>query len=325
MFLFYNNVVFAKNELNLYSARQEVLIRPLIVAFSKETGIKVNIIAAKADQLLERLIREGNLSPADVLLTTDVARLSRAKSLGLLQPFDSELLKRRIPKNYRDIENYWFGLSLRARIVVYNKNLVNKNELKGYFDLGNKKWINSIFVRSSSNVYNQSLISAMILNYGEKKTTKFLNGFVNNFARTPSGGDREQIRAVASGNGKLAIVNSYYYIKMISDGNKKVIDNTQPYFPVDDKMSTHINISGIGIIKNSENKKNSKKLLEFLVSNEAQRIYSEKNYEYPVVKGITMSEKYKKYLNFIPDDIALSQLEIFNSKALIISDKAGWR
>ena len=211
LFLSFFSTIKAEEYLNLYSARQEVLLRPLISKFEQKYNIKVNIIAAKAGQLINRLEQEGKYTMADLLLTVDVARLINAKNKGLLKPtFNTELISS-IPLEFRDKENYWFGLSLRARLIVFNKKTVEKNELNGYLGLAEKKWRKRILVRSANNVYNQSLISAMLLNYGEKKTKAFLKNFVSNFARIPSGGDRDQIKAIISGLGDLALVNSYYY------------------------------------------------------------------------------------------------------------------
>ena len=258
-------------------------------------------------------------------LTTDVGRLHIAKEKNIFQKIDSTTLTNLIPSNYRDKDNYWFGVSLRARLLVYNRNSINKSDLNGYIDLANDKWKNKILVRSSSNVYNQSLISAMIIKYGEEEVKKFLKGFISNFARKPSGGDRDQIRAVAAGEGDLALVNSYYFLKMKSQDNEKKLDHVIEYFPKDNFMQTHINISGAGIIKNSKNKENAIKFLEFLVSNEAQKIYAEVNFEYPIRKNIELNRFMKKYNNFIKDDINLSDLAKLNKKSIMLMDIAGWQ
>ncbi len=317
-----NVSLFAK-DINLYSSRQEVLMRPLIDMFEKKTGIKVNIIAAKADQLIQRLYREADLTEADIIITNDVARLEKIKLLGLLSKINSPELDKRVSKEYRDETGLWYGLSLRARVIIYNTQLVNKDDLSGYYALANSKWKDSILIRSSSNVYNQSLIAAMILNYGKEETSLFLKSFVSNFARSPSGGDRDQIKAVASGEGKIAIVNSYYYLKMLEDTKNNMV-NTNIHFPFDDKMGTHMNISGAGIITHSDNKKNAQIFLEFLLSDDAQTIYSLVNKEYPVVKNIESGVR-KKSFNFVPDDINLNKLAKFNNEAIILSDKFGWK
>ena len=300
-------------------------MRPLIKLFEDKFEIKVNIVSAKANQLINRIVQEGDYTNADILITTDVGRLHIAKEKNIFQKTDSTTLTNLVPRNYRDKDNYWFGVSLRSRLLVYNKNTVNKSDLNGYIDLANEKWKNKILVRSSSNVYNQSLISAMIMNYGEDQVKKFLKGFINNFARKPSGGDRDQIRAVAAGEGDLALVNSYYFLKMKSQDNEKKLKHVIEYSPKDNFMQTHINISGAGIIKNSKNKENAIKFLEFLVSNEAQKIYAEINYEYPIRKNIELNSFMKKYNNFIRDDINLSDLAKINKKSIMLMDIAGWQ
>ena len=316
---------YSNEKLNLYSARQEVLMRPLIKLFEDEHKIKVNIVSAKANQLINRIVQEGEYTNADILLTTDVGRLHIAKEKNIFQQIKTSTLTNLIPVNYRDKDNYWFGVSLRARLLVYNRNTVSKSDLNGYLDLADNKWNSKILVRSSSNVYNQSLISAMILNYGEDEVKKFLKGFINNFARKPSGGDRDQIRAVAAGEGNIALVNSYYFLKMKSLDTVKKLDHVVEYFPKDNFMQTHINISGAGIIKNSKNKENAIKFLEFLVSNKAQKIYAEVNYEYPIRKNIELNRFMKKYNNFIKDDINLSDLAKLNKKSIMLMDIAGWQ
>ena len=330
LLIFTNLVIFlaqgySKEELNLYSARQEVLMRPLIKLFENEYKIKVNIVFAKANQLINRIVQEGDYTNADILLTTDVGRLHIAKEKNIFQKIDASKLTNLVPSNYRDKDNYWFGVSLRARLLVYNKNSVTASDLNGYIDLADDKWKSKILVRSSSNVYNQSLISAMIINYGEDEVKKFLKGFIRNFARKPSGGDRDQIRAVASGAGDLALVNSYYFLKMKSQDYEKKLDHVVEHFPRDTFMQTHINISGAGIIKNSKNKENAIRFLEFLVSNEAQKIYAEVNFEYPIRKNIELNEFMKKYNNFIKDDINLSDIAKLNKKTIMLMDVAGWQ
>ncbi len=324
---FINTSLFAKEFLNLYSARQEVLMRPLIQDFQNKTGIKINIVSAKADQLMQRLYREGELTPADLLLTTDAARLEKAKRLDLLQQVHSTILNKKIPSLYRDKSFFWYGLSLRVRVIIYNKDKISAENLQGtgYINLADKKFHKNIFIRSSSNVYNQSLIAAMIENYGREATTAFLKSFVKNFARKPSGGDRDQIKAVAHGKGSIAVVNSYYYFKLINTENSNLYSNTEIYFPYDDKMGTHVNISGAGVTKFSKNKANALKFLEYLVSDDAQMIYSSTNYEYPIVKNLSVPEKLRSFTSFMADDISMTRLGDLNSDAVILCDEAGWR
>jgi iron(III) transport system substrate-binding protein len=317
--------MFSQEHINLYSARQEVLLKPLIKNFEKKTNIKVNIIAAKANQLINRIIQEGEYTQADMLLTTDVGRLYIAKKKNIFQNINTTKINKYIPKQFKDKDNYWFGLSIRSRFIVYNKLKVSKDELKGYIGLADYKWNKRILVRSSNNVYNQSLVSAMILNYGEEPVKKFLKKFKENFSRTPSGGDRDQIRAILGGEGDIALVNSYYFLKMKKlDKDNKLI-NIEAHFPEDDIMKTHINISGIGLIKYSKNKENAIKFLEYLIGDEAQKIYAEENFEYPIRKNITLSNFMKEYSNFNKDNIEITKVGELNKKALLMMDIAGWK
>ena len=316
---------YAKEEVNVYSARQEVLMRPLVEVFENKTNIKVNIVSAKANQLINRIEQEGTFTKADILLTTDVGRLYIAKEKNIFQKINNTNLNNLVPSNYRDKENYWFGLSLRARVLVYNKNKVNISELGGYIDLADNKWNKKILVRSSNNVYNQSLISAMIINYGERDVKTFLESFIKNLARKPSGGDRDQIRAIVAGQGDIALVNSYYFLKMKSQDNENKLKNIKEYFPNDEFMKTHINISGAGVIKDCKNKENAIKFLEFLVSNDAQKIYAEVNFEYPIRKNIVLNDFMNKYNNYVKDDISLTDLAKLNKKSIMLMDVAGWQ
>ncbi len=315
----------AADEINVYSARQEVLMKPLINKFEEKTGIKVNIIAAKANQLINRIIQEGEYSNADIILTTDVGRLYAAKVKNIMQKVNSHKLEKLIPQRFRDSEGYWFGLSLRYRIIVYDKNKVNYDNFSGYLGLADDIWNKRILVRSSNNVYNQSLVAAMIINYGEKKTADFLTKFIKNLARKPSGGDRDQIRAILGGEGDIALVNSYYFLKMKNLDKNNELKNLEAYFPKDDSMNTHINISGAGILKHSKNKKNAIKFIEFLVEDEAQKIYAEVNYEYPIRNSIILNKFMKQYSNFKKDDISIYEVGELNKKAIIMMDVAGWK
>ncbi len=312
-------------EVNIYSARQEVLMRELIDSFEKKQKIKVNILASKANQLIKKIEMEGEYTNADILLTVDVARLLEAKKKGLFKEINSSTLKSQIPLIYRDKDHQWFGMSLRARIFIYHEDRVTEKELGGYLNLMQSNWKSRLLVRSSNNVYNQSLISAMIHNYGKETTRKFLRKFTNNFARNPSGGDRDQIRAVAAGEGDLALVNSYYFFKMIKNDNENKLKKIKVHFPYDEKMKTHINISGAGVIKYSKNTRNAVKFLEFLISDEAQKIYAEKNYEYPVKENLNISNFFKKFSIQKKDTLNLNLIADNNKEALIMMGEAGWR
>ena len=310
---------------NIYSARQEVLMRELIDSFEQKEKIKVNIIASKANQLIKKIEMEGEYTDADILLTVDVARLLDAKNKGLFKKITSRTLKSQIPSIYRDKDDQWFGMSLRARIFIYHEERVTEKELGGYLNLMQSNWKSRLLVRSSNNVYNQSLISAMIHNYGKETTRKFLRKFKNNFARNPSGGDRDQIRAVVAGEGDLALVNSYYFIKMKKSDNENKLQKIKVHFPYDEKMKTHINISGAGVIKYSKNIKNAVKFLEFLISDEAQKIYAEKNYEYPIKENLNISNFFKEFSIQKKDTLDLNLIADNNKEALIMMGEAGWR
>ncbi len=324
--IFYQSFCRAEiNEVNIYSARQEILMRELIESFEKKENIKVNIIFSKANQLIKKLEMEGEYTNADILLTVDVARLIKAKNNGLFKRIDSDILLKTIPSIYRDKDNQWFGMSLRARIFVYHEDRVSRKELKGYLGLMNSNWNSRLLVRSSNNVYNQSLISAMIHNYGKKRTKDFVINFKKNFARNPSGGDRDQIRGVVSGEGDLAIVNSYYFIKMKKDDKKDYLKKIKFYFPNDDEMKTHINISGAGVVKYSKNTANAVKFLEYLISYEAQKIYAEKNFEYPIRNNVKVNDFLKDYTITTKDDLNLNLIADTNKEAIIMMGEAGWQ
>ena len=312
-------------EVNLYSARKEHLIKPLMDLFEKETGIKVNLVTAKSSQLHQRVLREGKNSPADVLLTTDAGNLWKASNENFFQPIYSDLLNKKIKPKYRDENNLWFGLSLRARIIVYSLDRVKKDELKGYKFLSNPIFKNRILIRSSSNVYNQSLIAHMISKYGEDKVEIWAKGLVNNFARDPAGGDRDQIKAIAAGIGDIAVVNSYYIINMLNSDNKGIFDSLGIYFPHDNEMGTHFNISGAGLLLNAPNPANGKKLIEFLASEKAQLIYSNNNFEYPVIENVEIPNDLKMLGKYKEDSTNIYEYGKLSFKAIKLADRVGWK
>ena len=315
-------------EVNIYSARKEALIKPLLENFSEGTGIEVNLITGKADTFIKRLEIEGENTPADVLLTIDAARLVRAKQKGLFQEINSEVLNKVIPDNLRDINNHWFGLSIRSRVIVFSPERVRVEDLIDYQDLSKAKWRGRICVRSSSNIYNQSLVASMIAHYGIEQTEIWAKGFVKNFARSPKGGDRDQIKAIAAGVCDIALVNNYYLAGMLDSGQTDEISaamKTALFWPGQNKYGAHVNISGAGVTKFSKNKTEAIQLLEYLVSSEAQEWYSNVNYEYSVNPKIKNSGVLKKWGTFISDDINLSLLGNHNSDAVLIMDRAGWK
>lgn len=316
------------DEVNLYSARKEALIKPLLDLFTQETGIKVNLVTAGGDALLNRLQNEGKNSPADLLITTDVGRLYRAQQAGVLQQIDSQKLNTNIAASYREKNGYWFGLSLRSRVIVYAKDRVKSDALTSYEDLADKKWQKKICIRSSGNIYNQSLVASLIVHHGEEKTENLLKGIVANFARSPQGGDRDQIKAVAAGQCDLAVVNTYYLGAMMlsSDQNeKKAAQAVGLLWPNQQDRGAHFNISGAGVTKASPNKANAIKLLEFLSSEKAQQWYAKVNNEYPVNPQAGTSDLLKLLGEFKPDTVAVEKLGELNAKALMLMDKAGWK
>jgi len=316
------------DEVNIYSARQENLIKPILDIYSERTGTKINLVTGGADELIQRLELEGSNSPADLILTVDVGRLYRAKEAGVLQSVESETLEAIIPEHYRDSDNQWFSLSLRSRVIIYDKQRVNPAELTGYADLADPKWKNKVCVRSSSNIYNQSLVASMVSRQGVAATEAWAKGLVANFARDPQGGDRDQIAAVAVGQCALALSNSYYLAGMIqtgSDAEKKAADAVAVFWPDQNSNGAHMNISGAGVTKAAKNKEAAVKLLEFLASEEAQHWYAETNNEFPVREDVPASELLKSWGEFKADDIALEELGIHNADAVRLMDRAGWQ
>ena len=317
-----------KNELNIYSGRKSHLIEPLINEFKKNKKIKINLTTGKSDEFIERLKLEGVNSEADILLTTDIARLSRAKNNNLFKKINSKILKKNIPSTYISKDNDWFGLSVRARPIIYSKERVNINELKNYEQLSNKKWKGRICMRSSSNVYNQSLIAYMILNLGEKETEDWIKNLVNNFARKPFGGDRDQIKAIASGQCDITVANVYYLANMLNSKNKKDViaaEKVSIFWPNQETFGAHINISGAGILKSSKNSKNALMFLEFLSSKQAQEIYTKNIHEYSIRIDVEPSETVFKFGKFKSDHLKLEEIGKKIKIAIYFASKHNWR
>ncbi|WP_339892674.1 Fe(3+) ABC transporter substrate-binding protein [Neptuniibacter pectenicola] len=316
------------NLVNVYSARKEALIKPLFDRFTEETGITVNLVTGKADALLKRLQVEGNATPADLFVTVDAGRLHRAKAAGVLQVATSETLDQLIPAHLKDVDGYWYGMSQRARTVFYVKGKVDPAELTTYEDLADPKWKGRICIRSSSNIYNQSLVASMIDANGVEATEAWAKGLVANFAKPPAGGDTDQLRAAAAGVCDIAIANTYYYARLIH--SKKESDNE-----VAAKLGTawlnqegrgaHVNVSGVGVTKYASNVESALKLMEFMASDESQTWYGAENNEYPVVKNVEISPVLKGLGEFKADDIELSKLGTNNRAAVELMDRAGWK
>jgi iron(III) transport system substrate-binding protein len=320
----------AAGEVNIYSARQEALIQPALDAFGKANDVTVNLITGSADALLRRLQVEGEASPADLFITVDAGNLFRAKDAGVLQPFSTPLLDEVIPSNLKDRDGYWYGLSQRARVIFYNPDKVSPTELSTYEDLADEKWRGRICIRSSSNIYNQSLVASMIESNGEQATLDWIEGIVANFARNPAGGDTDQLKAVAAGVCDIAIANTYYYGRLGQSDDpelRAVYDKVALFWPNqgENDRGAHVNVSGIGLTASASNVDNAKKLVEFLTNHESQAWYADVNNEYPVVEGIAAPASLQPFGKFHADSMSLSVLGDNNRLAVELMDRGGWK
>ena len=314
-------------EINVYSHRHYDSDKILFKRFTKETGIKINIIKGSADQLIQRLISEGKNSPADVLLTVDAGRLERARAAGILQPVKSLTLLKNIPAEMRDSDGYWYGLTVRARVIVYANDRVNVNELSTYENLADSKWKGRVVVRSSSNIYNQSLLASIIAANGTNKALSWAKAVRKNMARSPRGSDRDQARAVAAGIADVAIMNTYYLGILANSSeivDREVASKVSVFFPNQKGRGTHINVSGAGVTSSSKNKDEAIKFLEFLSNAKSQETFGNVNHEYPVKVKTNQSNLLKSWGSFKYDSINLSILGAKNSEAVKLFDRAGW-
>ena len=315
--------------LNLYSSRHYQTDEALYANFTKATGIKLNRIEAGEDPLIERLRNEGSASPADVLVTVDAGRLWRAEQMGLFQPIESKVLASRLPENMRNPNNQWFGFSARARVLVYNKSLLKAGEVLNYEDLADPKLKGKVCSRSGGHIYNLSLMSALIEHWGEAKAEAWAKGVVANLARTPRGGDADQIRAVSAGECAVAISNDYYYARLMRSDNpddRKVVDATALVYPNQKSFGTHMNVSGAGVIKISKNRDAAVRYLEYLASDAAQSYFADGNNERPVARGVQINNKALASLgNFKQDTLNISVLGRNQPLAQKIFDRVGFR
>ncbi|GGO75021.1 Fe(3+) ABC transporter substrate-binding protein [Bowmanella pacifica] len=319
----------AAQEVNVYSARKEALIKPVLDDFTKQTGIQVNLITGNADTLLSRIATEGQFSPADLLVTTDVGRLQWAKESGLLQGAQAnEQLAQWVPENLRDQDNQWFALTKRARPIMYAIDRVKPEELNRLEDLTDAKWRGRVCVRSSTNIYNQSMVSALIEQIGEPATLEWAKGLVKNFARPPKGGDRDQIKAVAAGQCDIAIANTYYLAGMLKDADQSQVEaakKVKVFWPNQADRGAHVNISGAAVTKHAPNADNANKLLVFMLGKDAQQWYAEHNGEYPVRSDVNISEVLKGFGEFKAESIPLEKVGARNTDALMLMNHAGWK
>lgn len=309
------------DEVNIYSHRQPELIQPLLDAFTAETGIAANI--AFVDKgMAERLQAEGDRSPADIVLTVDIARLKQIVDAGVVQPVQSEVLAANIPAAFRDTDNQWFGLTTRARIVYASRERVQDGEVTTYEDLADPKWKGRICSRSGTNDYNVALLSAYIAHHGADAAKTWAEGLKANLAKKPEGGDRDQVKSIWAGECDISIGNTYYMGQMVKDPEMKVwADSVRIVFPVFEGAGTHMNISGVAMTKSAPNKDAALKLMEWLSSDEAQRIYAETNNEFPVKPGVPASELVQGWGSFTPDAIPLTDVSGHRAEALKIMEE----
>ncbi|HWM46033.1 MAG TPA: Fe(3+) ABC transporter substrate-binding protein [Xanthobacteraceae bacterium] len=311
-------------EVNVYSYREAKLIQPLFDAFSKDTGIKVNVISASSG-LEQRIKSEGANSPADVLLTVDIGRLEAAVQAGITQPIKSATLEHVIPAQYRDPEGHWIGLSMRARVVYASKQRVTQDAIT-YEELADPKWKGKICIRSGQHMYNNALFAAMIARHGEAQTETWLRGLKANLAQKPSGGDRETARDIAAGKCDLGIGNTYYWALMHDrDPEKKPwADATRVILPTFKTGGTHVNLSGAVLAQHAPNKANAIKLLEWLVGEPAQKVYADINYEYPIRAGVAINPTIASYGTLKPDTTPMSTIAAQRKAAANLVDKVGF-
>lgn len=310
--------------LNVYSHRHYDADKQAFERFTNETGIKINLVKAGADELISRLEMEGENSPADVLITVDAAKLNRAKTMGLLQSVDANTKNK---DGFVDSDKQWYAITYRARVVAYDKEDVDVSELSTYEDLANEKWDNRILIRSSSSSYNQSLLSSIIHENGEEAARNWAKGIVANMAREPKGGDRDQIKAIASGVGDVAIVNTYYVGLLLNSENPEEVKAGQSvgiYFPNQDGRGGHINISGVGVTKYAPNKANAIKFIEFLTSEEIQKFYAATSFEYPVHQDVAPDSTIAAWGDFKIDDLNYATNPDLLDQAIKLFDEAGW-
>ncbi len=317
-----------RQEVNIYSHRHYDADQALYAAFEEETGIRVNVVTANADELIQRLKSEGELSPADLLITADAGRLGYAKELGLLQPGLSEVINEHVPAAYRDPEGFWVGLTLRGRVIVYDTAVTDGSVLSTYEALAGPLFRNQILIRSSSNIYNQSLLASLIAHNGPEDAEVWAKAMVENMAREPKGNDRDQMKALIAGEGRYAVVNTYYIGLLLNSTDpyeQEVGERIGVFFPNQQGRGTHINISGAGVAAHAPNRENAVRLLEFLTSESAQALFAQANYEYPVREGIALNPTVAEWGTFRRDTLNLSMLGELNTEAVMIFDRAGWR
>ena len=312
------------NEVNVYTYRESKLIQPLFDAFTKDTGVKVNVISASSG-LEQRIKTEGANSPADVLLTVDISRLEDAVQNGITQPINSKAIDTAVPAQYRDPEGHWAAVALRAR-VVYASNERVKQDAITYDELADPKWKGKICIRSGQHMYNNALFAAMIAKNGEAKTEEWLKGLKSNLAQKPSGGDRETARDIAAGKCDLGIGNTYYWALMndVEADKKAWAGATKVILPTFQGGGTHVNLSGVALMKHAPNKTNAMKFIEWMVGPQAQQMHADLNYEYPIRAGVPINKTIASYGALPADAVPLTQIAANRKKASTLVDKVGF-
>jgi iron(III) transport system substrate-binding protein len=315
-------------ELHVYSHRHYEADQKVNKLFTEKTGIEVKVVNAEVDQLVERLRSEGESSPADVLIAVDAGRLQRAAAEGLLQPVETEILKERTPEAMRSPEGHWYPFTLRARVIVAAKDRVKAGEIKGYADLAKPEWRGRVLSRSSSSGYTQALLASIVAAEGEAAALRWAEGLTRNMARPPQGGDTDQIKAVASGLADVAITNSYYLGLLLNSPDpkeRKVGQSVAIIFSDPSGRGTHTNVSGAGVVKYSKNVDAATKYIEFLVSDEVQKIYANETFEHPVMMDLSISEQLQEWGEFKVDQETFPKLGESAPAAIRIFDKVGWK
>ena len=320
------------NEVNLYTSRHYDSDDALYQKFTNDTGIKVNVISGKGKALIERLASEGVNSPADVFITVDAGNLWKVQKDGMFQSISSDTINSIVPENLRGPNNEWVGIAKRSRVIYYNPLNVSAEDMEGltYEDLSDPKWKGRVAIRSSGNMYNQSLVASLIANNGIDATEKWAHRFVGNFARKPEGNDRAQIMAVANGEADVAVANSYYIGLMLSgkkgEEQQAAARKVELHFPGQDGRGAHINVSGAGLMKNAPNANNAVKFIEFLLSEEAQSHIVNNTYEFPMLEGVAPSDLIAQFgSGFKEDQTSVASYGEFNPEAVKLMDRVGWQ
>ncbi|WP_049237880.1 Fe(3+) ABC transporter substrate-binding protein [Moraxella canis] len=312
------------NEIVVYSARADELLKPIAEAYQKKTGTKVTVVSDKAGPLMEKLKAEGKNTQADVLITVDGGNLWQATQAGVLRPINSSILRNNIPSHLRDPKNHWFGLSVRARTIFYNPNKVNPSQLSTYADLADPKWKGKLCLRSSNNVYNQSLVATMIANQGQAATEKAVKGWVANLATAPFSNDTALLEAINAGRCDVGIANTYYYGRLLNS-KPAVANNVKVFFADQNGKGTHVNVSGAGVVKHSDNPVEAQKFIEWMSGTEAQRLYADRNFEYPASPRVTAAPSVARWGTFKQDFINVSVAGQNQQKAIMLMKRAGYK